>query len=220
MKFSPSWKRSSRPAVVSTSVLPEKPERNRGPQMMSGINNQQQQEVARALADDHSEVNKLIHRLLAALDQENKSQSFELLDLLWARLAVHIRAEHLCLFPSILDAPRANFRATSGAPKYQEAQSAIEQLRLDHEFFMRKLGTAVNTMRQQETRSDHDVIRKRLLDVRRSIVKIQSRLETHNQLEEDHIYKWVNVLLGETELSALVARIRSELENTPPRFKL
>jgi hemerythrin superfamily protein len=187
---------------------------------MSGINNQQQQEVARALADDHSEVDKLIHRLLAALDQENKSQSFELLDLLWARLAVHIRAEHLCLFPSILEVPPVNFIGSGGIPRYQEAKSAIDRLRLDHEFLMRELGKAVNMMREQRTHSDHDIIRMRLLDVRRSIVKVQSRLETHNQLEEDHIYKWVNVLLGEAKRSTLIARIRHEIENIPPRFNV
>lgn len=185
---------------------------------MSAINNQQPKEVARALADDHWEVDKLVCKLLAALDQENESQSFELLDLLWARLAVHIRAEHLCLFPSILEVPRANFRATRGAPEYQEAQSAIEQLRVDHEFFMRKLGTSINIMRQPETRSNHDIIRKRLLNVRRSIVKVQSRLETHNQLEEGHIYKWANLLLDEAKRSTLIARIRHEIEHIPPRF--
>lgn len=186
---------------------------------MSGINNQQQQEVARALADDHSEVDKLIQRLLAALDQENKSQSFELLDLLWARLAVHIRAEHLCLFPSILEVPPVNFIGSGGIPGYQEAKSVIDRLRLDHEFLMRELGKAVNMMREQSTHSDHD-IRVRLPNVRRSIVKVQSRLLIHNQLEEEHIYKWVNVLLGDANRSTLIARIRHEIENIPPRFNV
>jgi hypothetical protein len=80
---------------------------------------------------------------------------------------------------------------------------------------MRELGKAVNMLRKQGTQSDHDVM---LLDVRRSIVKVQSRLETHNQLEEDHIYKWVNVLLGEAKRSTLIARIRHEIENIPLRF--
>jgi len=187
---------------------------------MSAINNQQPKEVVRALADDHSEVDKLIHKLLATLDQENKLQSFELRDLLWARLAVHIRAEHLCLFPSILEVPPVNFIGSGGIPKYQEAKSAIDLLRHDHDFFMRELGKAVNIMRKQETRSDHEVIRKRLLDVRRSIVKVQSRLETHNRLEENHTYKWVNMLLSEAKRSTLIARIRHEIENIPPRFNV
>jgi hypothetical protein len=187
--------------------------------MISGINNQQPQEVALPLADDHADVDKLIHRLLAALDHENKSHSFELLDLLWARLAVHIRAEHLCLFPSILEAPPVSFTGSDGRPQYDEAKSAIALLRHDHDFFMRELGTAVNTLRKQKTRSDNDEIRKQLRDVRRCVVKVQSRLDQHNHLEENHVYKWVNVLLGEPERVALTARIRHELENIPPRFQ-
>src|SRR5687767_4018130 len=113
---------------------------------MSDTNNQQPQEAALLLADDHLQVDKLMHTLLAALAQENKAQSFELLDLLWSRLAVHIRAEHLCLFPSILDAPPLYFTGSGGTPKYDEAKSAIDLLRHDHDFFMRELGSAVNTM--------------------------------------------------------------------------
>jgi hypothetical protein len=186
---------------------------------MTDTNNQQPQEVASALTDDHLQVDKLINKLLVALDQRDKRTSFELLDLLWARLAVHIRSEHHCLFPSILEAPRAHFTGTGGAPEYQEALSAIDHLRLDHEFFMRELGTAVNAMRKQGPRSDHDVISKQLRDVRSSVLKVRSRLNTHNHLEENHVYKWVDVLLGEAERSALSARIRHEIENIPPRFK-
>ena len=80
---------------------------------------------------------------------------------------------------------------------------------------MRELGTAVSTMRKQQNASEHEVISKQVRDVRRSIVKIQSRLGQHNQLEENHVYKWVNVLLGEAERQALTVRIRYELENIP-----
>ena len=186
---------------------------------MSDINDQQSQETARALANDHLGVDKLIDKLVATLDQENNAQSFELLDLLWARLAVHIRAEHICLFPSILNTPPVNFTGSGGTPQYDEAKNAIDLLRHDHDFFMRELGTAVNTMRKLKTRYDHNVASKQLREVRRSVVKVQSRLSTHNQLEENYIYKWVNVLLGEAERLALTTRIRHELENIPPRFK-
>ena len=171
------------------------------------------------LANDHSELDKLIHNLLAALERTNKDQSLELLDLLWARLAVHIRAEHLCLFPSILGAPPVSFTGSGGRPQYHEAKGAIALLQHDHDFFMRELGTAVNTLRKQKTRSDHDVTSKQLRDVRRCVVKVQSRLDQHNHLEENHVYKWVNVLLGEPERVALTARMRYELENVPPRLR-
>ena len=178
--------------------------------------NKQLEQAASVLADDHSEIDTLIGDLLSALEEGDKSKAFARLDLLWARLAVHIRAEHLCLFPSILETAFTN---TSSGPQYQEAQNAIDQLRLDHEFFMHELGAAVNTIRKQETPSEPEAISKQLQEVRRTIVKIQSRLDQHNQLEENRVYKWVNVLLGDAERLALTARIRHELENIPPRFQ-
>lgn len=179
------------------------------------LSNKQLEQAASVLADDHLEIDTLIGDLLSALEEGDKSKAFARLDLLWARLTVHIRAEQLCLFPSILE---ANFTTRSSGPQCQEARSAINQLRLDHEFFMRELGTTVNTMRKQENASEH-AISKQLQDVRRSIIKIQRRLDQHNQLEENHVYKWVNVLLSDAERLALTARIRHELENIPPRFQ-
>lgn len=77
---------------------------------------------------------------------------------------------------------------------------------------MRELGATVKIMRQ-ENASDQ------FQDVRRSVVVIQRRLTNHNQLEENHVYKWVNVLLNEAERLALAVRVKRELDNTPPRFR-
>ncbi len=183
---------------------------------MPFINNEGPQQAASVLADDHSEIDTLIEDLLAALSERDQSKVFARLDLLWARLAVHIRAEHLCLFPSILE---ADFSIQGGGPEHQEVQSAIDQLRLDHEFFMRELGAVVDTMRKHVNVSDHEVVSKQFREVRSSVIEIQLRLVKHNQLEEDHVYKWVNLLLGEAERSVLAARIRREIENMPPRFR-
>lgn len=183
---------------------------------MTSISEEGPEHAASVLADDHSEIDILIGDLLAALEEGEKSKAFARLDLLWARLAVHIRAEHLCLFPSILE---ANFSDTCSHLTFQEAQRAIDKLRLDHDFFMRELGTSVNAIRNQEDASDHEVVNKQFREVRRSVVEIQTRLAKHNELEEHQVYKWVNVLLDETKRSALVARIRRELGNTPPRFR-
>ena len=187
---------------------------------MTSINYERPEQEASVLVDDHAELNKLIVQLLVRLDEGDKARAFERLDLLWARLAVHIRAEHLWLFPSILSAPRAKFTARSGGPGYQEAQSAINQLRLDHDFFMHELGAAITTIRPHANVTDHEATSKQLRYVENSAVKIQSRLEQHNQLEENHVYEWVNVLLGEAERLALTARIRHELVRLPPRFKV
>ena len=183
---------------------------------MTSIIEEGPEQAASVLADDHSEIDILIGDLLAALEEGEKSKAFARLDLLWARLAVHIRAEHLCLFPSILE---ADFSIQSGGPEHQEVQSAIDQLRLDHEFFMRELGTTVNCMRDQQDGSDSEIASKQFREVRRSVLEIQARLAKHNELEEDHVYKWVNALLNEAERSALLIGVRRELENTPPRFR-
>lgn len=182
---------------------------------MPSINNEPRELSASMLTYDHSEIDTLAGDLLVALEEGDKLKVFARLDLLWARLAVHIRAEHLCLFPSILE---ANFSDTGSGPTYQEAQGVIDQLQLDHEFFMRELGTSVNGMRKQQDASNDDAVRKQFREVRRSVSEIQIRLAKHNQLEENYVYKWVNVLLDEAEQSVLVARIRSEIENIPPRF--
>ena len=164
--------------------------------------------TASVLAHDHSEIDILTGDLLAALREGDRLKVFARLDLLWARLAVHIRAEHLCLFPSILE---ADFTISSDGPQYQEVQSAINQLRLDHEFFMRELAATVKIMRQENASEQ-------FREVHRSVVVIKSRLTKHNQLEENQVYKWANVLLGEAERLELADRVKRELENTPPRF--
>lgn len=56
--------------------------------------------------------------------------------------------------------------------QYQDARSA-DELRLDHEFFMRELGTIINTMRKQANVSDHEIVSKQFREVRRSVVEIQ-----------------------------------------------
>ena len=175
---------------------------------MTTISDAGSDQAASLLADDHSEIDILIGDLLSALEDGEKTKAFARLDLLWARLAVHIRAEHLCLFPTILG---ASFSNTGSGPTYQEAERAIDQLRLDHDFFMRELGTTVKTKRNHEDASGHEAVKKQLREVRRSVVEIQSRLAEHNRLEETYVYGWLNVLLDETERSALMARIRREL---------
>ena len=87
----------------------------------------------------------------------------------------------------------------------------IDQLRLDHEFFMRELGTSVNSMRKLQDASDNEVLSKQFQIVRRSVVEMKTRLAKHNQLEENHVYKWVNVLLDETQLSVLAFGIKREI---------
>ncbi len=61
--------------------------------------------VSEILEHDHEQLSELLHGVKSNLHQHDAGQGFELLDHFWARLAVHIRAENLCLFPAILNAP-------------------------------------------------------------------------------------------------------------------
>lgn len=174
--------------------------------------------MTNSLESDHEELDGVLGELLLALDHGDKDESFARLDLLWARLAMHIRAEHLCLFPAILGAPQALLTGRDGAPRLEEAQSAIGVLRSDHDFFMHEMAKAINLMRALKGIPDADVIGESLREVRSIALSVKTRLSAHNQLEENQVYGWIDVLLDEAARSALYARVRRELENLPPRF--
>jgi hemerythrin superfamily protein len=155
------------------------------------------------LSDDHDAVGDVLKQLLTALDNYDVKTSYSKLDLLWARLAVHIRAEHLHLFPAV----------TSRLP---EAQVIVEDLRIDHDFFMRELARAIGILR--ELSSDAASHEAKLKTVGQAVREVEKRLVTHNEIEEDQIYGSASIILTESELSELLARINAELENRPPRF--
>ncbi len=147
------------------------------------------------LSDDHHAVSKILKQLLTALDNKDVETSYARLDLLWARLAVHIRAEHLHLFPAL-------------ASRLTEAQAMIDRLRVDHDFFMRELARAIGILRTgAELTVVADIVR-----------EVEKRLATHNEIEENEIYRWSSTMLTEPEQLELLARINAELENRPPRF--
>ena len=157
------------------------------------------------LSDDHHAVNEVLKQLLTALENDDLQTTWSHLDLLWARLAVHIRAEHLHLFPAI-------------ASRLVEAQPVIDQLRADHDFFMRELARAIVIFRElppQILTAKNDA---KLASAARIIGEVAERLATHNEVEEDQIYRWSGTTLSETEQLDLLAHINAELENRPPRF--
>ena len=154
------------------------------------------------LSDDHHSVDEVLKQLLAALDHRDVQTSYARLDLLWARLAVHIRAEHLHLFPAV-------------TKHLAEAQAVVEDLRTDHDFFMRELARAIGILREFSGRTSDKT---KLAAVREAVVEIEKRLATHNDIEEKKVYRWSSTILTETEQSDLLARINAELENRPPRF--
>ena len=171
------------------------------------------------LAEDHEALDKLLSALLAALDKGDAATAFARLDLFWARLAMHIRAEHVHLFPGILEAldggtgERADETLTSA-----EAREAIAKLHGDHDFFMHELAGAIKVMRDRRRTAKGDGASE-IESVRQVIEALRDRLEAHNKLEEELVYRLPAKLLEPEELTALEVQIRDELKNLPPRFR-
>ena len=174
--------------------------------------------MSERLAHDHAEVNRLLSDLRVALESGNVQQLHPRLDLFWARLAVHIRAEHLHLFPAVLRATRGNPNDTGPATALTVAQNSVDELRLDHDFFMHELARAIKTVRGLPQIADHQLLDEQLDDVRTRIAAVEERLSTHNRLEEEGVYLWIGDLLSKAEQSELADRLIGELEKMPPRF--
>src|SRR4051794_10723682 len=101
------------------------------------------------MEQDHVALGEVFRELDRALGDLNVARSFELLDLAWARLAVHIRAEHLHLFPAVLNALSENSGADNPAkPSLAEARVCLERLREDHNFFMSEFADAIRILRE------------------------------------------------------------------------
>ena len=171
------------------------------------------------LAEDHEGLGKLLNALLAALDERDALTAFAHLDLFWARLAMHIRGEHVHLFPAILRAlDGGNGERVDETPTLTEAREAIAQLRRDHDFFMHELAYAIKIMRDCRTIGGGNGS-SAIEGVRQMIATVRDRLEVHNKLEEDMVYRWPARLLEPSEQTSLKAQIRGELKNLPPRFR-
>ena len=98
------------------------------------------------LESDHEDLHTLLDELYAALEGSDVRDIYQRLDLFWARLAIHIRAEHLHLFPAVLHA-LSGPEDVAQAPSLAQAQNTIEELRRDHDFFMHELGRSIVAMR-------------------------------------------------------------------------
>lgn len=174
--------------------------------------------IENLLEEDHRSLDDLIAQLCTALDERDVERSFARLDLVWARLAVHIRAEHLCLFPALLDAARQLSTSQEGIRRFDIAQSLINQLRHDHDFFMVELARAVKTMRKMMDSQDSNIVEEQLLDVRQKIGVVRACLAEHNKLEEEQVYRWPAALCDSSRQAQLADCARREIENMPPRF--
>ena len=170
------------------------------------------------LVDDHAEVDALLRGVLLAFDGGAAREVFSKLDYLWARLAVHIRAEHLHLFPALLSAASVKGAGRMpGTPTPREVADSVEGLREDHDFFMRELAEAVNGARSQAARGVAADTNERLR-LRGKVQAVAERLSEHNRLEEEQVYHWESALLPDKARAELRDRMKREIENLPPRF--
>lgn len=172
--------------------------------------------VDEQLRQDHAELGNLLNRLRIALAANDVVQTHFSLDRFWARLAMHIRAEHLHLFPAISRAasrPGGNHQTLP----LEEPANTIAQLREDHDFFMRELAQAVAITRSLLTNTEGRIATQ-LEEVDKKIAAVSTRLIKHNHIEETGIYLWCSTLLSEDERADLGSQVHIELDNLPPRF--
>lgn len=174
-------------------------------------------QASQPLADDHVALDDVLKRFQEALITGDVAASYASLDLFWARLAVHIRAEHLHLFPAVINGLSRRTGDQRVEPTLNEGRLVVERLRADHDFFMHELAQAVGILRDLVKATDRRAVDEVTRPVRDSVLEIAKRLFIHNELEENQIYRWVNIL-NEQEQADLATRIDAELRNRPPRF--
>jgi len=166
------------------------------------------QDSEKLLVDDHAELGDLIERIFATIDETDAGGLFASLDLFFARLAVHIRAEHLHLFPTLLKA----------SPTDRTIEVLLADLREDHNFFMNELKGMIKTIRPFTDPNSPYPAQSDLEDVHRRLTRISQRLDIHNEVEETRIYPMVNSVLSLSDSLVLAKHVKSEIENLPPRF--
>ena len=172
------------------------------------------------LTNDHRELGILLEQLFASFDTGVAISVYEKLDVFWARLAMHIRAEHLHLFPAILNVVESkNTEAEKGiVPHIESTRKTIKNLHDDHDFFMRELAVAVKQMRNI-CESENPNNAEKLQPVREIVTNVSQRLKSHNQVEEMLVYRWAENLLLPAECWVLDEQILNELEKLPPRLR-
>src|SRR3954470_13269106 len=128
-------------------------------------------EPSRRLEDDHHSLGELLSRFQATIANRDVKTARAALDLFWARLAVHIRAEHLHLFPSILNAS-TDTGDLAGGPSMRQAQATINALVDDHDFFMRELSSAISVLREALTLDDRSVVEEKLTQTSQTVARV------------------------------------------------
>jgi hemerythrin superfamily protein len=175
--------------------------------------------TAKILKDDHAKLAELLQSLQSEFHGDDRAQAFHSLDLFWALLAMHIRAEHLWLFPEILKADRHLF-GRGAVPSYTQAEKMIEQLKSDHNFFMDELAEAVKAFRHLLAESlGESQVSAQVESIQTRVKLVALRLESHNLLEENQVYQWTGLILTPEQQDQLNRAMKRELANLPARFR-
>lgn len=164
------------------------------------------------LADDHSELDAILQDVFTATEKADAEEIYQKLDYFWARLAMHIRAEHLHLFPAIIGTLSSCELSLS-----EKTKQKLETLQDDHNFFMREILFLIKLLREMQKTPKTDPTN-RFSIVFDKLNAVRERLESHNHLEETEIYQVIEITLDSAELSALNKKMQREIENLPPRF--
>jgi hypothetical protein len=176
--------------------------------------------VDEQLIADHLALDKLRQQLQRALANRKLEETREKLDHFWARLAVHIRAEHLHLFPLLLNTLQLKKPLPGPAPPIEAAEGAVTTLQSDHDFFMSELGRAVKIIHGLPASADPWMVETALHEIAHKVEQVSRRLMTHNDMEESQIYRCVSIVLTSEEQVDLAQRISAELIKRPARFTL
>jgi hypothetical protein len=173
-------------------------------------------EVESILEADHAELDTLLERTFRAIESADCREVYLALDYFWARLAMHIRAEHLRLFPAVREIAESKAEADGGV-NFDDIPQLLEQLRHDHDFFMTELARAIKALRLVFSfGNEADTL---------SIVgelthQVSQRLIAHNEVEEKRIYTLISAeFLAPEAIGELKLSIDKELSNLPQRFR-
>ena len=166
--------------------------------------------IHEALESDHNELDTLVGKTMAAIEAGDAEDAFANLDFFWARLGVHIRAEHLRLFPAVRE-------VAAQSPELENIPEILGVLRVDHDYFMTELARAVKAMRLVFSFGNEA---ETLATVRGLLQGVVERLKIHNEIEEQQIYTLTgDAFLEPAATKELLLSIRSELDRYPNRFR-
>jgi len=177
------------------------------------------QEQDNLLSDDHSEIDRLLDVIFEELYNGYLPSAYANVDYFWARLAMHIRAEHIHLFPALI---KAALQTGSGSEKQTASalliESLIVRLREDHNFFMSELAGVVKIIRFAQDTENHLLSANLVEEVKERLTNVRLRLITHNDIEETRVYPLVELTLSQNEAAEIFGRMKKELNNLPHRF--